>query len=368
MEAQRPESADLAAARLVLARLGVSPEDLLAAPALRASAPTFDVYVPAVSEAVSDSTRRAYAPYWSRAIARWPARRIDDVIASEIAALVEYTKANAVKRKNGRGGRSAGEHMVAALRCLYKHAVADGYIDADKNPAAKVPKPRRLPSTRRGLADKRIEEIIGVASNTGDDPVLDCLLIRLHIETACRRGAALSLRPTDLDQEQCLILLREKGGVYRRQPVSPTLMTHLLDHATARGSLEPEGPLLRYKNGRPLTTRRYDGLWKRICDHLAWAGHEGGVSTHWLRHTTLTWVERNFGLAVAQAYAGHSSSSDSTTTTTYIRASLHEVATALAAMTGETHPLAVASAEGARTGCASDRRDTTTEFRREAGT
>ena len=26
---------------------------------------------------------------------------------------------------------------------------------------------------------------------------------------------------------------------------------------------------------------------------------------HWIRHTTLTWVERNFGYAVARAYAGH---------------------------------------------------------------
>jgi hypothetical protein len=26
---------------------------------------------------------------------------------------------------------------------------------------------------------------------------------------------------------------------------------------------------------------------------------------HWIRHTTLTWVERTFGFAVAQAYAGH---------------------------------------------------------------
>jgi hypothetical protein len=32
------------------------------------------------------------------------------------------------------------------------------------------------------------------------------------------------------------------------------------------------------------------------------------ISTHWLRHTTLTWVERNFGYAIARAYAGHTDS------------------------------------------------------------
>ena len=32
------------------------------------------------------------------------------------------------------------------------------------------------------------------------------------------------------------------------------------------------------------------------------------ISMHWIRHTTLTWVERNFGYAVARAYAGHTDS------------------------------------------------------------
>jgi integrase/recombinase XerC len=48
--------------------------------------------------------------------------------------------------------------------------------------------------------------------------------LRLHTETACRRGGALALRPADLDPDQCLILLREKGETVRWQPVSPTLM------------------------------------------------------------------------------------------------------------------------------------------------
>ena len=67
------------------------------------------------------------------------------------------------------------------------------------------------------------------------------------------------------------------------------------------------------------------------------------ISTHWIRHTTLTWVERNFGYAVARAYAGHTDASgDVGATSTYVRASLSEVAAALAALTGEPHPLATA--------------------------
>jgi integrase/recombinase XerC len=102
-----------------------------------------------------------------------------------------------------------------------------------------------------------------------------------------------------------------------------------------------DGRLLRYADGRPVTYRRYDGLWVRIGRHLPWARTQQ-ISTHWLRHTTLTWVERNFGFAVAHAYAGHTDGAGDTgsATSTYVRATLTEVATALAALTGEPHPLA----------------------------
>jgi hypothetical protein len=49
-----------------------------------------------------------------------------------------------------------------------------------------------------------------------------------------------------------------------------------------------------------------------------------------------------FGYAVARAYAGHTDrGSDAGATTTYVRATLSEVATALSALTGEPHPLAM---------------------------
>jgi len=56
----------------------------------------------------------------------------------------------------------------------------------------------------------------------------------------------------------------------------------------------------------------------------------------------LTWVERHFGFATAQAYAGHEDyGQGGRAMATYVHAGLPEVATALAALTGEDHPLAV---------------------------
>jgi hypothetical protein len=75
-----------------------------------------------------------------------------------------------------------------------------------------------------------------------------------------------------------------------------------------------------------------------VHDRLPWTAAQG-VTTHWLRHTTIAWVERHFGYGIARAYAGHTDTHGASTTTS-IRAQLPEVATALSALTGEPHPLA----------------------------
>jgi integrase/recombinase XerC len=330
---------DIETVRLLLARMGITPEQLLktAHPA-NAYMPTFREYIGQVSDAVPIGTRRAYQTYWRRIIEAWGDRHLDKPTPLEIKQLCESVKGRVITRKNSRGGRSATEHLIAAFRCIYRYAAADGLIPDADNPAIRVAKPRRLPSTRRAIPNHRLAEIIKIAATTGNDPELDTLLLRLHTETACRRGGALALRPSDLDTEQCLILLREKGGTTRWQPVSPTLMYHLLIHGEQRGNSSGQ-QLLRYRNGRPITARRYDYLWSRLGQHLPWVAAQQ-VSTHWLRHTTLTWVERHFGYAVARAYAGHTGKNDAGSTTTYIQADLHEVTSALSALTQEPHPLA----------------------------
>src|SRR6266576_5599554 len=310
--------------------MGLSPADLVAAPRDRAVVPTFAEYVPVVSAAVTAGTRRAYGSYWNRIVEHWGTRRLDEPTPSEIRQLMTWVKTHVVARRNARDGRSAQEHLVAALRCLYKHAIEDGLISEADDPARKVAKPRRLPSTRRAVPETRLAEINQIAATTGDDPELDTLLLRLHTETGCRRGGALALRSQDLDPEQCLVLLREKGETVRWQPVSPTLMAALLQHAGERHA-PADGQLLRYRNGRRITYRRYDHLWERLGRHLPWVRAQQ-MSMHWIRHTTLTWVERNFGYAVAKAYAGHTDNgSDTGATATYVRATTHEVAAALAA-------------------------------------
>jgi integrase/recombinase XerC len=331
----------LAAARMLLQRMGVDPADLMTDPVDRLRVPTFEEYIPQVAAAVSPGTAGTYGSYWKRIAAKWGARSLLEPTPTEVEQFAAEIKANAVQRRTSRGGRGTAENFIAALRCLYRHAEKDGLIKPDENPAIKTAKPRRQGTTRHALSNNQISEINFYAGTTGDDPELDTLLLRLHTESACRTGGALTLRYRDLNQDQCLIYLREKGDTARWQPVSRSLMAGLLNHAHDRGSVDhPGGQLLRYRNGNPISHRRYDHLWVRLGRYLPWIVTLN-VSAHWIRHTTLTWVERNFGFATAHAYAGHYDEGDTRNATmTYVKATVHDVATALAALTGEPHPLA----------------------------
>ena len=64
-------ASDIAAARLLLQKMGIDPADLLQEPAESPQVPTFADYIPRVSQAVSDGTRRVYRTYWNRIVEAW---------------------------------------------------------------------------------------------------------------------------------------------------------------------------------------------------------------------------------------------------------------------------------------------------------
>ncbi|MDP9164597.1 MAG: site-specific integrase [Actinomycetota bacterium] len=327
-----PINAELAAALAEVTRL-------LAAAPQPAEAISVRDYLAAVLDAATPGTRKTYETYWHRLVKAHGDVPVPDVTTSQCAALARAAKANAVCRSNGRGGSSAEENCIGALRAFFRLAVADK-LRTD-NPALAV----RKPNHRRALTGPEQAELWAVTTNGGDDVLLDALLHRFHLETGARRGGALSLRLCDLDDDNQLVLLREKGDTERWQPVSFTLLTALREHASARGGAGARDAVLRYKPkrgetvGAPLTRRRYNTLTVRWQKALPWAARLG-VSPHWLRHTAITAVERAAGHGVARAFAGHALPGGNATTTTYIKASSSEVAAVVAVLTGEPHPLA----------------------------
>lgn len=321
------------AAQLLLTQMGITPADLLAP---TGTVPTFGEVIPTVRATLGPGTRRTYGTYLDRLEQQWHNRQLDEISTHDIDDMAHTLQTTARTNRASRGGASAAEHFLSTISRVYRHAEHSGWIRSADNPTHNISRPSRPKSHRYAIPAHQLAEICRVAATTGNDPELDTLLLRLHTETACRRGGALALRPHDLDTTQCLIYLREKDNTDRWQPISPTLMHQLTTHAHQRNSPQ-SAQLLRYRNNKPITHRRYDHLWKRIGEHLPWVAIQG-VSTHWLRHTTLTWVERTFSYAIAREYAGHTNTKTSTTAT-YVKANLHEIAAAVAVLTNEPHPL-----------------------------
>jgi integrase len=300
-------------------------------------------------------TRDGYMAYWTKLVEVWPDRRLDEPTNTEFKQLIAGFQAHRAVRRNDRGGYGVAHMAVNALRCLYRHAADDNLIRSADNPATTLVKPKMRPSSRGAIPTDRLAEINRIAAEYGDEPELTTLILRMCTETACRRGGILALRRRDLDPDQCLVLLREKGNTERWQPVSPTLMRALLDHHSSRTCLrrdknrlarngrpvatKADERLFRYKNGDPISEKRFEIMWRQIGEQLPWVTQQR-ITCHWLRHTTLTWVERNFGHAVAKAYAGHADNHNDGATSIYTRATREEVAYALSVLTGEPHPLA----------------------------
>jgi integrase/recombinase XerC len=215
-------------ARVLMAEateLGVTIDDLIAAAAaleVRAAAPvTVAEFVATIAPTFSPNTAATYATYWRLAVARLGGRRLGEITVDDCATVVADAEQRAQSSRASSDGRSSRENCVAALRALFTRAQAAGLIGT--NPAGAIPKPRRRPSRRRPLDHPEIEELVNAIRSTSNDPDLDLLLIRFHLESGARREGALNLRTRDLDDRRATVWLREKFGTEREQPHLPVV-------------------------------------------------------------------------------------------------------------------------------------------------
>jgi site-specific recombinase XerD len=287
---------------------------------MRKRVPTVEESIPPALVGLAPSSRELYSHYLRLLAERHGRRNIDQLTASDITELAVWAQAMAVRRSTSVNGASAREHAIAASRRLFDIAIADGHLQ--HNPAKAVRKPPRQESRRTALTDKQVAEVFTVVrdAETG--------LLTFLLETACRREGLLDLTPEKLHPARQTVLLDEKGGRVREQPVSLVMMEYLQ---------QPTCPIYLW------TRRRLDSLWTRVRRDLPWAG-EIGLSTHWFRHTTITNVERvTRSPVLAAAFAGHRLSKFGATATYIAPYGVPDVAWAFTQLFGGTHPLATPS-------------------------
>ncbi|SFU08003.1 Site-specific recombinase XerC [Geodermatophilus amargosae] len=199
-------------------------------------------------------------------------------------------------------GHGAAENFVRSTRFFFRTAVRVGLLRA--SPAADLAAPDRPPAPERPLTESELAELRRIAGTTGQDPLLDVLLLDFLRQTAARREGALNLRRAHLHHGQRAVTLTEKRGSTRTLPLGTALLARLDTLSRERGGRLPQDHVFRFRDGTPLTRRRFNSLFDRLDRHSEWS-EQLDVGAHWLRHTTLSDVAAVSGLRVAQDYAGH---------------------------------------------------------------
>ena len=228
-------------ARVLLAEaaaLGVTIEDLVAESSGSADgpsvAPTVAEYVETVGASFSKGTAGTYKSYWRLAVTRFGGRPLTRSVSTTANRLwlMPWSGLDAIDPEPT-ADRPA---RTASGRCAPSSPGPSGPVSSSKARPTNLEKPRRLPNRRRALEDDELREVIDAVRTTSQDPDLDLLLIRFHLESGARREGALNLRLRDLDRRRSTVWLREKFGIEREQPISPSLLRALETH-----SLNPRG-------------------------------------------------------------------------------------------------------------------------------
>ena len=302
------------------------------------------------------STYRAYNTHWKQVEQVLGQRVIHTITAHEITVIIKEAALRAIANSDVRrakkealgivttpsNGSRAHNMAMDAFRAIWSKALEVGAVK--KDPMESIKRERINKSPRHGLTTYQIDDLFTVVSTGGTDPLLDHTILWTLSEAACRRGGIIHLSLGDINRERQTIRLFEKGDTVFHQPITLALTDRLLALAEQRGSTKPSDPVFRQlptartSAFRAITGKVFDELFARLKDQVSWS-KEVDVSAHWIRHTTLTWVERSFGGAVAQKYARHQGGN---VTAGYTESDVAEVAHALEVLTGTLHPLAQA--------------------------
>jgi integrase len=308
--------------RAVVEALGLSPRQLRELADVAECAASTVLVREVAERQIADLPRGHLYVTSLRRLVRWAGD--DDataVQAADIGRWAQRARQEAFGRPNARHGLGAQEAFVLAARAAYGQALAAGVVR--ENPAASVDLPARPPGPRTALSSEQLRQAHVSLIAGSRNPQLDDLVFAFLRETAARRGGVIRLERRDVTAAARTVHLVEKYGRERWQPISAHLVAGL--HAHTDTSSCACGRLFHRADGGHLSDRWFDGFAQRL-QRRSWA-RELGVSAHWVRHTTLTDIERLAGLRVAGAFAGHSDTRFGVTGG-YTKASLDELRTA----------------------------------------
>lgn len=252
---------------------------------------------------------------FSRALARQNKVRpglggkdLDAIRPDDLILVIQAIKEEARSRVNGNGGNGAAENATTALRVFFKWARRNGKTTAIPDEHLKLTKIGKI--ERRAYTMQELEQVQAVLDRSRD-PELARVFLRLALETGARHAEMLALTNGDLDFGDGTVRLKPKGfeGQYLNAPITAALMTALAQVTEKRcpHKVRSGTHVLVYKDGTPITRRYFEHLCEKVRREVPSLGRnpKSWFSTHGLRHTAGTMVQRAGGDAVARRFLGH---------------------------------------------------------------
>jgi integrase/recombinase XerD len=225
---------------------------------------------------------------------------VDDISPADVADhLLALADAGLAARSRARA--------LVAIRGLFKHLVAERWLDAD--PAALIDSPRlarRLPGV---LGADAISRLIAQPPDTPRGR-RDAAMIELVYAAGLRVSELVSLPLADVNLHGGFVRVTGKGNKTRIVPVHAIALARISRYIAEDRPLHLKDPaeraLFLTPRGAPMTR---EGFWKALRSYARRAGIRlpaGEVSPHKLRHSFATHlVERDADLRAVQAMLGH---------------------------------------------------------------
>jgi integrase/recombinase XerD len=267
-----------------------------------------------VDRRLSPHTLDGYSRDLARMARAMDQRDADEVSGTDLAQhLIDLAGA-------GLGARSRARALVA-IRGLFKHLVAERWLDAD--PAAQLDAPRAVRSLPGVLGEDAVGRLIAQPPDTPRGR-RDAAMIELLYASGLRVSELVALPLADVNLNAGYVRVTGKGGKTRLVPLHAAARERIARYLDGRPIVDSRALFLTDRGG-PMTRQ---GFWKLLRGYARGAGvrlPHGEVSPHKLRHSFATHlVERGADLRAVQAMLGHA---DISTTQVYTQVSRAHVIT-----------------------------------------
>ena len=240
--------------------------------------------------------------------------QVDQVTTSDLRRFVADLRNRETRYSDARstrpevpGGLSAASvaGYVRAVKRLFAFLLEDEVIGA--NPARKLHSPRLTRGEPKAYQTSDLVKLI--QATAGSDPVSlrDRAILLFLADTGCRVGGLVGLKVADLDLDQGLAKLTEKGQKTRLAPFSEPTRAALADWLAVRPARAGDSLWVNLgrRGGLAMTEEGVRQVFRRLKDR---AGIDGPCNPHAFRHGfAKLYLQTGGDLATLADLLGHAS-------------------------------------------------------------